>query len=290
MPAHTSLLRKTIVKLMAFTSLFILGCDGLLPDEEIYRPDHEPEPSVFSIISPDPRFEFVVVELTKRLNERDSQSAIVNDAMVHLMSATDTVRFTFFQDSTQCRFGGYCGGYREQGVYIDRDQAFQAQPGSSYALHVQLPDGRIVTGSARVPEIPKITTPLANSRIKQADRAQTLVSWRTSADTPGYDVDFLLMSNHHSSLPLDALALQEAVLAPPVSLESISDYYWQDPNDQWSEIAVIRVMAMDRNYYDYQQTTNNGLLELIGRDLNLLEGGVGVFGAVSFDSVNVILE
>jgi hypothetical protein len=47
---------------------------------------------------------------------------------------------------------------------------------------------------------------------------------------------------------------------------------------------------MDRNYYDYQRVTNNGLLDLIGRDLDLLEGDVGVFGAVSFDSVNVRLE
>ncbi|MGH7496377.1 MAG: hypothetical protein ACREOO_28840, partial [bacterium] len=118
----------------------------------------------------------------------------------------------------------------------------------------------------------------------------TLVSWQTSPVTPGYDVDFLITPKNDSSNPFDALGLQKVLLAPPVSLETVTAYYWQDLDHLWHDTAAIRVMAMDRNYYDYQQANNNGLLDLIGRDLDLLEGGFGVFGAVSFDSVNVVLE
>ncbi|MGH7494471.1 MAG: hypothetical protein ACREOO_19025, partial [bacterium] len=152
MQMQKKLQKNVFVYLMTFAALSILGCNGLLPEEEIYRPEYEPQPSVFGILSPDPRFEFVIVEMTQRLDDRYSQSTIVKEAMVHIMGPSDTVRFTFFQDLSQCENGGYCFAYRERGMYIDRDQAFQAQPGSTYALRVQLPDGRIVTGSARVPE------------------------------------------------------------------------------------------------------------------------------------------
>ena len=52
---------------------------------------------------------------------------------------------------------------------------------------------------------------------------------------------------------------------------------------------TIEVMALDRNYYDYIRS-NTAFAENMGVSINLLNRGVGVFGAVNIDSVNIRWE
>ena len=58
----------------------IFSCTGFSPEPEIYNPAYTPEIMVFSVISNDESYEFVIVEKTFRINEydeRDNSSIIV---------------------------------------------------------------------------------------------------------------------------------------------------------------------------------------------------------------------
>ena len=56
-----------------------------------------------------------------------------------------------------------------------------------------------------------------------------------------------------------------------------------------SDSATIKVAAVDANYYDYERSKNS-LTELTGYRLQLIKGGVGVFGAINSDSIRINIK
>ncbi|MGH7454486.1 MAG: DUF4249 family protein, partial [bacterium] len=201
----------------------------------------------------------------------------IKDATVKIISGGDTANFSFVE--TPGRWG----------VYLDRNKSFQARAGVVYTLLVTLPDGRVVKGKARVPFVPKITAPSPNTKVSNATVSQTLVHWEIDAEGVAYQIFFLARYASNFNAYQDLFAGKDYIVtAPPATLDGISRHIFFQ-KEHYQNIATIRIMAMDRNYYDYLRT-NTDLLEHTGNSLNLLEGGYGFFGAVNLDSVNVVLE
>ena len=74
-----------------------------------------------------------------------------------------------------------------------------------------------------------------------------------------------------------------------VSLKELSLDYIAFMMDYLSDRITLKVTAYDANYYDYQRSKNS-LTELTGYRLQLLEGGVGVFGSVNSDSLDISIK
>ena len=72
------------------------------------------------------------------------------------------------------------------------------------------------------------------------------------------------------------------------TLKDIDLSFFEIPVIQLSDTANVKVLALDQNIYDYASKSN--MATLTGTDLNLLNGGVGVFGSISVDSVNVLVQ
>jgi len=56
----------------------------------------------------------------------------------------------------------------------------------------------------------------------------------------------------------------------------------------YSDTVTVKVIAMDRNIFDYARKSY--LSTMTGVDLDLVEGSHGVFGSICVDSVDVVLE
>jgi len=116
---------------MICCSLLVLACTGFMPEPEDYNPDYEPEICVFSVISNDESFEFVIVERTLRINEHDGRNSgsinsvnpIINDAKVFILCDNDSVQFNFSDDWNENFYATY--PYKG-GMYIDTNNQFHA--------------------------------------------------------------------------------------------------------------------------------------------------------------------
>lgn len=276
--------------------LFLSGCTGFSPKTEIYNPEYTPELSVFAVISTDENSEFVIVERTMRINENEEwnspgdPSLIIEDAIVKIISQTDTVQFTFYIKPVEQDYDADQYWYR--GMYLDVNNEFKAQAGGTYKLLVQVPGGRTVTATTVVPECPKIMQPLSNSLLERETIKETIIRWQENSQTAAYLINFIIETKptyyegiHYPAYRFNIVD-EELVYDSPTTLKEIEDYFIHAPAGRFSENATIKITAMDRDLYDY--ALKNNLAALTGVEFNLVEGGVGVFGSVSVDSVNVV--
>jgi hypothetical protein len=264
--------------------LLVSGC-GYSTKKEIYNPDYEPEISVFSVISTDNGDEFVIVEKTMRLNENDlnSASTIINDAQVFIKSGADNVQFRFYK-----RPGGsfWRDDYLSLGMYLDLNDQFRAETGRTYQLTVRVPDGRTVTGTTTIPAVPEITQPAPGAVLRKDNIKNTSIHWRDHPNATGY-VLFFYLETRYGGERIGILS-DQFVYEPPATLSDIDDYLLVNDVVPLSDIATIKIAALDQNLYDY--ASKSGLASLIGTDLRLLRNGIGAFGSYSVDSVKVRLE
>jgi len=278
-------MRKIII---IISMVFILcGC-GYKTVTEIYSPDYTTEISVFSIISTDNGDEFVIVERTMQLNENDESipagtNTIIDDADVYIIGNGDTVQFTFYREPEN-QYNNYT--YSSKGMYLDVNNEFRAQPGKTYRLVVITADGSTVTGTTTVPDIPEISQPVQWSSLPKRDIKDTSVEWQDNPNTLGYKIDFIIeFGDYNEKLNI---SYDYFVTESPAKLWQIDDYFLLYNVLPLSSIATIRVIALDQNSYDY--LTKSELATLVGTDLNLLDGGIGVFGSFSVDQVKILLQ
>jgi len=260
------------------TLLSIMGC-GYDTIVESYNPAYNTELSVFSIISTDNNFEFVIVEETMALSEynEEGNSQIVDDAEVFVINNLDTTRFRFYRDPNN--YYSYSG----KGMYIDRNNEFLAVAGKTYKLLVKVPDGRIVTGSTTVPENPVISQPADLTIIPLENLNGTKIDWDDVPKATGYRINFIVEIpgyNEKINLLTDYYTAESHA-----SLEYIDEFFLFNNYLPPTGIATIQVLAMDQNSYDY--LLKNDLASYIGTDLNILEGGLGAFGSFSTDYVRI---
>lgn len=275
-----------------FIVIITLKCE-FLPKKEIYNPEYTPKISVFAVISPDKNLNYVVVERTLKISEKNAEyydesnrvNPIIEDAAVYLIHQQDTAQFSFYKPPSDIY---YYNDYT--GVYLDRINQFKAEPGQTYQLLVKIANGRVVTGTTTLPQQPVIQKPLALAELPMQSIGRETVQWQEDVNTIGYLVRFLIQQKNNSRYDNQRynIADEEIFRESPVKFGSFLYYFSPEMSNYISETATVKVLALDRNLYDY--LSKNEMATVTGVDLHLLEGGVGVFGSVNTDSVNVILK
>lgn len=137
--------------------------------------------------------------------------------------------------------------------------------GSTYRLHITLPDGREVTGSTTIPG----STPRAILNLPSTfSRGESLsLAWSRVVGASGYEV-----SISSSRTSYDAFADTSIVL--PWTTESTNGSSAFAPG----LAHQIVVSAVDANYYDYYRRTSDFLTG--AGPITHLTGAVGVFGSI----------
>jgi Domain of unknown function (DUF4249) len=137
--------------------------------------------------------------------------------------------------------------------------------GSTYRLHITLPDGREVTGSTTIPG----STPHAILNLPPSfSRGESLsLAWSRVADASAYEV-----SISSSRTSYDAFADTSIVL--PWTTESTNGSSAFAPG----LAHQIVVSAVDVNYYDYYRRTSDFFTG--AGPITHLTGAVGVFGSI----------
>jgi len=180
--------------------------------------------------------------------------------------------------------------FSDHGVYINTDLSFSPTPNTEYTLTITTPSGHNVTGSLMTP---------AHPRIKQDDLADTLfinslfdVGWHYNGDFnttittgfPSQNWEFYVCGIQ-----------QFGVIEPGDTTWTSSVESWcleTQTDDDVSPIGV-RLRYLDENYYRYFLATDEGVENIsnfligeggIGTAYGI-EGGFGVFGAMSADWV-----
>ena len=268
--------------------LFVSGCK--IPTiTETYDPDYSPQISVFAIISTDNNHEFVVVERTLQLNENDKTTSgdlntIIDDARVFIIDNTDTVQFKFYKRPQSSDIDTT---YLAKGIYLDLNNEFIAKSGSTYQLVVEMTDGRTVKSSTTVPEIPIISKPLPWRFLQKDTIKNATVHWQDDPNTIAYNIDFLIEIDSENKERIDIMEGSYFYGSPAV-LSELDDFLLINDIIPLSFIATIKVVALDRNSYDYLD--KGTIATMVGTDLNLIEGGIGAFGSFSVDSVQIRLK
>ena len=264
-----------------------------LPKEELFEPDYEPEVSVFGVLSNDADYEFVIVERTLLLNEDfenndTQQSLIIDDARVFVIGATDTVEFFFKQDKSVR--GNDSEFTLARGAYFDSSHGLEVIPGERYSLSVELADGQCVTGETWIPSAPKIQKPKQASVLHIQEVKQDSIIWKGHPDDFLYLPRFLIptWTTDYADNPSEIVLLYNVSEEGTwTSLGPVYYFYQNNNPNKFQFSATIKVYSLDQNLYDYTQ--KSGLAELTGQSLNLVKGGVGVFGSMMADSVTVSL-
>ena len=176
--------------------------------------------------------------------------------------------------------------YINKGMYLDLNNEFCAEPGKTYQLVVKISDGRTVTGTTTVPEIPRISQPVPWTLLHKETIKETSIQWENNPTTTGYVVNFLLVSS--SGKEKINILHDYFVTESPTTLSDIDDFLLVNNVMPLMKMATVKIYALDQNSYDY--TRKSALASWIGADLKLLQGGVGAFGSYSVDSVNVRWE
>lgn len=282
---------KILYSLLPF--LLIVSC--AVSEKEIFNPSYEPEVSVFGVIGNDPAYEFVIVERTLTLNEdyEDStvqKSLIIRNARVLIASRDDTVEFHFWEDPS-ITSPDHPDFVMARGVYLDTENALSVKSDQTYALTVILDDGRCVTGETTIPKAPVIFDPSPSDTLNVSEICDKYIRWIGSSTTFAYLPQFLITTAYNIEMigrPYQFNILSEInVLDEWVSLEPVYSFFKVENTSLFLPSATIKIIAMDQNMYDF--TAKSGLADMVGQSLNLLEGGIGVFGSMSADSLCVRL-
>jgi len=260
-----------------------------LPD-----PNYSPEIVVFGLISNDEAYKFVIVERTltleqenriRYLGNRDQIETIINNAIVFVYDEVDTAYFTFYQREPNAAY--FYNDYFQRGIYLDLEHKLTITPGKTYQLKVEIPGEKIITGSTKMPIIPMIKMPLQNSRIQKNLFSQTEVNWQDHQETAAYQILVIVEAmegenNYRYNTLHDYL-----INSPPTTLREIDPYFLFNFNHV-NRAVTIKIMALDRNYFDYKRS-HSGFSTLSGNYINTVKNGIGIFGSITIDSVDVIL-
>ncbi len=292
-----AILRTGALACLLGSFLLFVGCQGLLPEPEVFEPNYEPEVGVFGLLGPGEPYNFVVVERTVTIEEYDRTvynferiQTVIEDARVVVSSEADTVEFSFSRKGT----GAYrfYWPYDRKGMYVDRSRRLETQPGRLYRLEVHLPDGRIVRGRTRVPGNFSILTPTAGERVSLAQIGRRYATWTDDPGTAAYKLAFHV--EQYQRMPSGYCYVGERnVLGDYLTVDTrvslstlLAGVYIPEGLD--SLRARLEVTALDPNYYDYIRSSA-GLAEISGLTISTLEGAIGAFGSVNVASVEFVL-
>lgn len=228
--------------------LLALGCEETPNINEF---NYKPEVNLFALLILNPEQTIVRVERSYRALEKVPADRGITDAEVVISSPEQQVSLT----------------HQEEGRYVTPpEQPLKLSAGTTYQISVRLADGRLVTAECTMPFPPQITTPGDHERV--AAYSSLPVAWESQVEAPRYLISVRgNMNGYKAEAAADSLAM------------TFYPFYLAEP-----DIYVLKVAAMDRNYYDYSRMADDE------EPVWHIQGGIGVFGAIAFDQRIIIAE
>jgi len=186
-----------------------------------------------------------------------------------------------------------------QGAYFYNGDDLNPQPGETYTLSVSTPSGQSATGETIIPPLAQIHKELLPDTFQVNQDLE--INWG-SLDDHNQLINignYLSIFNYYYNYGYYYIGgpcgiAQEKLISPGDDSwiyhrefcdENTSDQDW---DDDW---LLLQLMSMDQNYYDFfikfsqqDQEYSNLFIGQGGSGRNYgIEGGIGVFGSVTFD-------
>lgn len=243
-------------------------------------------------------------------------AALIDDAIVILKDELgDSIIFTFVEfefidydttlyDTSYFEFGGNIFTMidtleidttisRRVNIYKDTTGQFNPQPNTHYTLSINASGYDAVRGNLLTPDFPIIKDILINDTLSFWSEYD--VSWEDSNVEYGLLVEQILIEqnlNYFSTLEKWCYGYKSSIVELSQNTHTVYPLFCDEHTQNIeSQIALIRLMAMDKNYYDYfirgssEDYTNITIPNTTkGRSSGLI-GAFGVFGAIASDRV-----
>jgi len=218
---------------------------------------------------------------------------IVKDAVVTISDGFQTFVFTrspqvMLENSRDFYYDSFLS---DPGIYLNTDSTFTPRPETEYTLMVSTPSGHYAEGSLMTPAIP---------RIREDELADTLsinnlfnVSWHYNGDfNTTISTGKALQDWENFVCGTEQFGIMEP--GDTTWTSTVDSYCLEGRLDQDDVTSLdIRLRYLDENYYRYFLATDEGAASIsnfligegsIGNTYGI-EGGFGVFGAISADWV-----
>ena len=171
--------------------------------------------------------------------------------------------------------------------YIPTDSSFVPQPGATYRLTVETPEGLRVTGATTIPVEHQIDGAHTPDTLGALDPIP--VAWRRSTGYYQLGISVRLSEFYHGFRAHSVTVVDDTSwLAEPIASAG------QGGDGQTLSVLDISVTAMDENFYNYfirdPAERNTATFIFLGEgDVGAsygIEGGLGVMGSYRYDAIS----
>jgi len=178
-------------------------------------------------------------------------------------------------------------------IYKDTSGQFIPIPNMNYKLSINAPDYDLVSGSLLTPEFPIINDSLVIDTLSFLNEYE--VSWQNSNVKYGFFVEQILIESnidYFSILEKWCYGYKSSVVELSENTHTVYPIYCDEHvSNIEPQTALIKLMAMDENYYDYfirgasEDYTNITVPNTTKGRSSGIEGGFGFFGAIASDQI-----
>ena len=207
--------------------------------------DYEPEINVFGLFILNNNQKTIRIEQTYKVTDYYPSFRGIEDATVFVSTESQRVEFV----------------HLFEGRYSDEHDVLQLTPGETYKLDITMSDGRKVSAQCIMPDKPKILQPV-NGGTAEAFTPLT-VEYEQAEFADRYQIS---LTNDFGGIDFYELSAEGE--------EELYGFIFAKP-DRY----IIKVASLDKNYYDHLRSRSDR------EPLLNINGAVGVFGALAYDTV-----
>ena len=242
-------------KLVICAFILFMGCGRESPYQ------FESQIVVFSLLiatRPNPT---IILERSWEIGKKLPEEGLgVNDAEVFVSIEGDTIEYTNIEG--------------ESGFWAPLD-SFMVYRAKTYYLDVVVPDEEKVYGETTVPDTFSIVQPEEGDTLDKSERLP-VIAWQGSQNAYGYLIDI--------SSRVDTTHFTGTVGSADTTFPLLSLFLGE------SGRHVIKVAALDRNYYEYCREEYGPGGTGGSEETTSVQGGLGVFGSCVVESVQVYVK
>ena len=217
---------------------------------------------------------------------------VVKDATVTISDGSQTYTFERSPEQNDDREYYYDDIFSDPGIYKNTDGSFVPLPNTEYTLSITTPNGHDLTGSLTTPGIPSIKSDLLDDTLSINNLFE--VSWSYAGDfNASIGTGYAGISWERYVCGMEQFGLAEP--GDTTWISSVESWCLEYPQEDDSVAPMdIRLRFLDDNYYRYFLATDADVEDIsnfligegsIGTAYGV-DGGFGVFGALSADWIN----
>ncbi len=198
--------------------------------------------------------------------------AAVHGASVEVSAEDGTFRYREADESD-----GYLTG-----TYLPEESDYIVRSGAVYTLRVEKGRHKLEAWT-KVPDPISVRQESPASDILAYREERLRISWTESSSAASYIIYII-------SVDPDAVPIRgdedSHVVASSLTPDLEHEFFWAEFSYYGTQ--VVKVMAMDQNFYDYIRSKDQDEFALEDPIFHM-EGGLGVFGSAAVDSLTVVL-